>query len=83
MLLRKIVPVLCQGLQATTSVMHFESYDTGTLSCCTQDQKKGIYLNRHWTGVQVAHGRARLLLPTTSADISSHELQLTFAFPQF
>ena len=26
--------MLCQGLQAMTSVMHFESYDAGTLSCC-------------------------------------------------
>lgn len=82
MLLRKIVPVLCQGLQPTTNVMHLESCDAGILRCCTQDQK-GLYLNRHWTCVQMAHGRARLLLPSTPADITSHELQLTFTFPQF
>jgi len=40
MLLRKIVPVLCQGLQGTRNVMHFEDYDGGTLSCCTQEHKQ-------------------------------------------
>ena len=77
-LLWKVVPVLSQRLKAIVK---------GDCQHCQLRQGSSSSTSSHlygyWTGMQVTHGQARFLLPSTATDVPCHELQLALTLAQF